>query len=199
VSDHEPGKPVRDQHANQLEYFHSVPHVERGGGLVEDQYAGLLCQGASNPHPLPLATRQGVHPPLSQGFNIAAAKRLERGLPIVKADGRKRPEMGVPTEHYGLSYGEREYHFLPLRDHSDHFRELRPTPLPDRDSIQLGVSLLEREVPQQRSDQRGFAAPVGTDHGNQTPGLQIQGDSVERAGRRARVSNSNVAAGEDHV
>jgi len=28
VSDHEPGQPIRNQHADQLEHFHSVAHIE---------------------------------------------------------------------------------------------------------------------------------------------------------------------------
>ena len=75
MGDHQASQPAADQLADQLEQLHLVPHVERGGWLVEHQGTRLLRQGAGDPDPLPLAARQRIDRPFRQVHDVAALER----------------------------------------------------------------------------------------------------------------------------
>jgi hypothetical protein len=57
VRDENDGHPSRRRISEQAEDFHFVPHVEAGGGFVEDEGKRVLSEGTGNPNPLKFPTR----------------------------------------------------------------------------------------------------------------------------------------------
>jgi hypothetical protein len=51
-------------------------HVQRGGGLVQDQQLGVAGQGKGQPHPLPLPARQPLHLPLGERLQVGQPQHL---------------------------------------------------------------------------------------------------------------------------
>ena len=167
--------------AHQLQGLDLVAQVERGGGLVEQQHAGVLAESAGDEGALRLPARELGHRLLG---DVAESHPHDRVLDL-HAVLRPRGEAEVrgAAQHHRLAHGEVEGGVPGLRHVADDLRQLAATE-------RRGALALDRDGagprpvhPGDRLDESGLARAVGAQQGAERAGHHLEGDLVEdRAG-----------------
>ena len=80
--------------------------IQGGSGLIQKQHLGLLGQGSSHNHPLPLSPREFRHGPLSEGQDISGLHGFLDNLPILVRHGLKTAQVWASPHLHNVSDAE---------------------------------------------------------------------------------------------
>jgi hypothetical protein len=140
-----------------------VCEIEIRGRLIEQQNSSFGGKCAGQDNPLSFPTRQFVHQPIGESFEIAHYQRPIRGIDI----GRRLPaECGASRKsagEYELENRYRELRFILLRNDGDVPRDLTPREFADRKTVESYVSTLQNDGTIESSEECGLTRSVRTD------------------------------------
>ncbi len=143
-------------------------HVERRGGLVEEQQFRVAREGEREPHPLGLAAGQLLDPPVRQVVDPGQGEQFG-GAPAVPVElPEQADQLGHPG---GLGQAAGLQHAADLAGR--HGRRGGPAQDPD-------LTGGRRAQPQHGVDRGGLARTVRAEQRHRLAGLDIEGHVVQR-------------------
>ena len=183
--------------AAQREHVERVRDVEAGGGLVEQQVAGVGRQAACDEDALPLAAGQAGRVAIGDGRDVGARHRLGDRVAIRRPLALEAPEVGVAAHRDDLAHRERERDVRVLRHQRHGPRQPPPRHAGQRRAVERRGPFRRRPHPRQQAQQRALARPVGTDQRHQAARLDLHARLPQQpaaADRQARGVDAQAHA-----
>ncbi|MND65648.1 hypothetical protein D3C80_570260 [compost metagenome] len=157
------GLPGMVEISQKVQHFDLMADIQKGRGLVQQQYVGLLGKRHGDPDALPLAARQFIHRPLGKVHRIGGDEGCRNRLVILPRPAGKHAVMRVPatTDQIGNDNALRRDRRLRQKAHA--LRQfLRRKPV-DRLAIEQDLPGARRDQPRHAAEKCGLAAGIGAD------------------------------------
>src|SRR5690606_33660701 len=155
---------------------------------------GLLRQGPREHRALPLAAREGLHPPSGQREHAGRGQRRRDDALVLRARRPQQADVRGAAHRDGLRHGEADGHLRLLRDERHAARELEAPEALEIAPVEEHASRRGRELAREEAQQRALARAVGPDEPDHLPRLDPQRDAVE--GRGTVPVGRRVAGGD---
>src|SRR5690606_29342888 len=174
-------------------------HVERGGGLVEQQQLGSGGEQAGEHHALTLAAAEGGDPARAELGGLHAGERLVHAALVLAIGPAPARHVRRAAEHHELPYAEIVVERGELRQVGEPLGAVARGLLEQGTVAQAHGALLGRAQPREHAQQGALAAAVGTHERPDLAGRDGQREPTKQPARGRSVDvGTEVLGPEDH-
>ena len=182
----EDGAPGPDERGHAVHQVVLVVHVEVGGGLVEEEEGGILCEGLREEHALLLAARERRYGAVRQREQVGLVERRLDAVALLRSGSGQPADVRREPKCHELFDRKVEVEGRLLADEGDGPGAFAGRPVAERATEEVEAARVG-EKPAQRAQQRRLAAAVGAE----------QADPGALGGREGEVVQDRLAAERD--
>ncbi len=175
-----------DDAYEQIVELEAMPHVEERGGLVEEQHARPLREGARQGDTPPLTAAQLVDAALGEIRQVAPGDRILDDVAILGALLQPRALVRRSAHGDDVAHPEAERHALALRQERDHAGELASAGVAHLSARHPHLPLARLEQPGSEPQERRLASAVRAENRRDLAGVDVEAHLLERE-RRIRA------------